>query len=296
MLVFALGSLPNSGRNIEPELLRIIMQNWRLDNLISNRLENSKLAECLNLVKSRPTVGSLATYDEFEFDELRRFLDIYRLNINNTITGSEPFPGVMLTPTKLDVTLPKEIYKLLVEYYNNAYELDFVTIADLARSGINRESNRRIVVLPNVNQFGRVRIGAEIFGSALAPRYAKNSHILAKFIQTNDVTDTFAGQAQYYFKHKIDFPDSVRVHHLAFVRWYLPAQKQQTRFHFRIESDDDRNCNVELWGKTFYEISRDSIIPVHNIYSRFISSNFTVGVRKPVKYMAVIPTNRHFHM
>ena len=72
-----IGSLPNSRRNIEPELLRIIMQNWRLDNLISDQLDNSKLEESLNLIQSRPTVESLAAYDEFEFDELRRFLDIY---------------------------------------------------------------------------------------------------------------------------------------------------------------------------------------------------------------------------
>ncbi|PKK69219.1 hypothetical protein RhiirC2_781277 [Rhizophagus irregularis] len=44
-----LGSFPNSHRQIEPELLRIIMQNWRLDDLISNQLNNSKLVEELKL-------------------------------------------------------------------------------------------------------------------------------------------------------------------------------------------------------------------------------------------------------
>ncbi len=101
----------------------------------------------------------------------------------------------MLTFTKLDITLPEEIYKLLVDYYNNTYELNFMSVADLVKSGINMETTWPIVVLPNVNQFGRIRISAEIFGSVLASRYTKNSYILAKFIQENNVTDTFAGQA-----------------------------------------------------------------------------------------------------
>jgi hypothetical protein len=271
------------------------MQNWRLDNLVSNQLDNSKLIEGLNLIQSRPTVGSLAAYDEFESDELHRFLDIYHLNVDKTITGNEPFPGVMLTPKKSEVTLPDDIYRLLVNYYNNAYELEFMSVSDLVESGAFNQTNRPIVILPNVDQFGRIRIGAEVFGSTLAPRYAKNSHILAKFIQENNSTDTFPGQVQYYFEHKIDLPDGTKTHHLAFIRWYLPVQNQQTRFHCRIDNDDN-SCNTELWGKNFYDISRDNIIPVHNIYCRFIPSIFTVGIRRPVKHMAVIPINRHFHI
>ncbi len=70
MLIFVLGSLPNSRRNIELELLRVIMQNWQLDNLISNQLDNSKLIKCLNLIKSRLTARSLLIYNEFEFNKL----------------------------------------------------------------------------------------------------------------------------------------------------------------------------------------------------------------------------------
>ena len=64
-----LGSYPNSRRNIEPELLRIIQQNCRLDELIISN-QSSKLTETLELVKSRPTSGSLAMYDGFDSFEL----------------------------------------------------------------------------------------------------------------------------------------------------------------------------------------------------------------------------------
>ena len=107
--------------------------------------------------------------------------------------------------------------------------------------------------------------------------------------------DTFARQVQYYFKHKIDLLNSAKTHHLAFVKQYLPTQNQQIRFHYQIE-DDDRSYNIEFWKKNFYEISRDCIMPIYNIYCQFIPSNFTIGIRKPIKYMAVISIIRHFYV
>jgi hypothetical protein len=135
------------------------------------------------LIQSRPTTRSLSAYDEFEFDELHQFLDICNLNIDNTITGSEPFPEVMLIPKNSEVKLPNDIYRLLVDYYNNAYdcsELTFITIGNLITF---KGSKWPIVVLPDVDQFRRIQIGAEIFGSILALQYEKNAYILAKFIQ-----------------------------------------------------------------------------------------------------------------
>ncbi|CAG8673382.1 15948_t:CDS:1, partial [Funneliformis mosseae] len=37
-----------------------MMQNWQLDSLLFNQLNNSKLAEGLKLLQSRSTTGSLA--------------------------------------------------------------------------------------------------------------------------------------------------------------------------------------------------------------------------------------------
>ena len=68
-LLFLVGSYPSSGRNIEPELLRIIQQNCRLDELIIAN-QSDKL---IRLVKPRPTAGSLAMYDGFNSSELHQF-------------------------------------------------------------------------------------------------------------------------------------------------------------------------------------------------------------------------------
>ncbi|CAG8558564.1 15827_t:CDS:2 [Funneliformis mosseae] len=69
-----LSSFSNSQQCIEPELLRIITQNLRLDDLISNQSNNSKLTETFKLVKSQLITGSLALYNGFDFAELYRFM------------------------------------------------------------------------------------------------------------------------------------------------------------------------------------------------------------------------------
>ena len=64
------GSLPNSKWQIEPELMRIIMQNLQIDDLISNQSDNRKLTKALELLESRVISRSLASNDEFDFTEL----------------------------------------------------------------------------------------------------------------------------------------------------------------------------------------------------------------------------------
>lgn len=255
------------------------------------------MTEALKLVKSRPTAGSLAMYDGFDVSELHQFRQIFRNELDVTITGSEVYPGEMLTPRKDHVFLPDNIYDLLVQYYNAAYEWEFVTIAGASERLISEESTEDfIVVSPNINQYGRIRIGSEIFGATIAPRYLKNSNILAKFIQGNETIDTFPGEVQFFFTHTIDLPIGTRTHQLAFVKWYLPAPDHKTRFYCKVNDDDDEGCNVELWRNEFYEPDRDSIIPIHSIYSRFVPSNFVVGVRRTKTYMAVTPINRQFYL
>jgi hypothetical protein len=274
------------------------MQSWRLDDLLSKQLDNNiKLKEGLKLLQPRSTIGSLAAYDGFEFDEMYRFVQYFNLEIDDTITGSESFPGEMMSPAKIAVDLPQDIYDHLIQYYRDAYDLSFISFTELA---LNEQDNientsQQIIVLPRIDQFGRIRIGAEIFGSVIAPRYMKNSYILANFIQENETIEVFPGQVQFFFEHVIRLPDGDHVHRLAFVKWYLPVEDRQKRFHCQINNDND-SCNIEIWKHDFYSIGRDSIIPVHNIYGRFIPSKFTIGQRNPITYMAVIPINRHFHI
>ena len=273
------------------------MQNWQLEDLLSDQSDNLNLKEGLKLVQSRPTIGSLAAYDEFEFDEMHRFMQNFRFELDVTITGVEQFPGEMMSPVRFGVDLPEEICDHLVQYYKDVYDLSFISFTESAsnRKKNKSNSNQQIIVLPRVNQFSRVRIGSEIFGSVISSRYRKNSYILANFIQDNEITERFPGQIQYFFEHTVKLPDGYYTHRLAFVKWYLPVEDQQKRFHCQI-NEDENSCNIEMWKYEFYDTGRDSIIPVHNIYSRFIASDFIIGKRNPITYMAVIPINRHFHV
>lgn len=265
------------------------MQHWRLDDLVSVQSNNVKLVEALKLIQPRATSGSLAAYDNLESAELCQFRRIFIQEVDDTIVGNELFPGEMLTPNKNRVDLPDNVYQILTEYYNNAYELQFITIAESISNG-----SKDSIVVPNmVNQFGRVRIAAEIFGSAMSPRYLKNAFVLAKFIQDNETSDLFPGQVQYYFEHTIRISGEPKTHRLAFVRWYKWTP-DRTRFYTSI--DDKKSSNIELWQNDFFDLSRDCLIPIHYIYSRFVSCEFDIGKKKIVTYKAVIPINRQFHL
>src|SRR3954454_9550158 len=237
-----IGSFHNSQRQIELELLRIIMQHWRLDDLVSVQLDNIKLVEALKLIKPRATSGSLAVDDNFEFSELCQFRKIFFQEVDDTIVGSEPFSGKMLTPYRNRVALPDVIYQILTDYYNNAYELRFVTIAE----SISVNSTDSIIVPNIVDQFGHVRIAAEIFGSVMSARYSKNAFVLAKFVQNDARIDLFPGQVQYYFEHTIRILGESQTHRLAFVRWYKSAPNRYTRFYTSIDKNE-KSSNIELW-------------------------------------------------
>lgn len=266
------------------------MQHWRVDGLVSSQSDNVKLVEALKLIQPRATSGSLADYNNFDFSKLWQFREIFLQEVDDTIIGSEPFPGEMLMPRKIRVTLPDNVYQILTDYYNVAYGLQFVTIAE------SMTTSSDSIVVPNmVDQFGRVRISTEIFGSAMAPRYLKNANVLAKFIQDNETTDLFPGQVQYYFEHTMKISNELKTHRLAFVKWYKPAPNQQTRFYTKID-DDEKSSNIELWQNEFYDIKRDCLIPIHYLYSRFVSSKFVIGKKNPITYNAVIPINRQFHL
>ncbi|CAG8623312.1 15867_t:CDS:2, partial [Racocetra fulgida] len=85
----------------------------------------------LEFIKPRPTTGSLAANDGFDFADLYQFVQTFHQNIDNTITGSEPFPRKMLNPKQTYISLPDNIYKLLTEYYKMAYNKNFATIAEV---------------------------------------------------------------------------------------------------------------------------------------------------------------------
>ena len=71
----------------------------------------------------------------------------------------------MLTPCKVQIALPDNIYQILTNYYNNAYKLQFVTIAKSIST-----SSRDSIVVPNmVDQFERIWISTEVFGLAMIP-------------------------------------------------------------------------------------------------------------------------------
>jgi hypothetical protein len=278
------GSYNNSKRNIEPEILRIMNENSFLQYYLSN-CDEEILCTSLDIIKPKKSTGSLSVLDDFESDEYQNFIRLSRIEDESAI-GTEPFPGKLMNPCQ-ETNLPNDILDLLVEYYDNLYDDSFISI-----SSITASSNNCNVVNPRIKQYGRLRIGADIYGSVQAARHEKSSYILARFVQNDETVDTYPGQVQFFFEHAIYLNNKSTTHSLALVKWYKPVQDHKIRYYCQVDDDDIKSCNIELWSNEFFKLGRDSIIPVHNVLSKFIKSKFYVGVTKPKEYMAVIPLNK----
>jgi hypothetical protein len=279
-----LGALPNSHRKIEPEIMRRMMTDSYINKII-NSGENIK---GLELLDKRSLVGSLAEADEFSSNEMERFWSNSRNIQQSSITGSEPFPGEMMVPASENVVMSNSMLDLLVEYYMAAYEtLEF-------RKPFGEGHDDATVISVKMNQFGRCRIGSETFGSNMSSRHVKSSYILAKFITSDNIVECYPGKVQFFFSHKVYLTNGngELEHNLAFIRWYKPAS---SRYYFSINGDE--TCNVELWSTEFYPESRDCIIPVHNILSRFVPVKYRISERKNARtYLAVNPINRKLNI
>jgi hypothetical protein len=281
-----LGSLPNSNRKIEPELMRRLLN----DNQIVSLTASLPDEKGLNLLKNRPSVGSLSDTDEFSTEEMYRFL-LNTQNIQDSVTtGSERFPGELLPPKRKNSIIPSEMVDLLVQFYKATYEsLNFRKIFTGTQDSI--------IVLNRAHQYGRCRIGSELFGSDMSSRNVNSSFVLAQFENQDGSVDLYPGQVQYFFEHYVDLPSRGLVEHkLAYIRWYRPVSSAATRFYF--SSDDEaETCNVELWDTEFSRIQRDCIIPVHNIFGRFIPSKYKISDHQNAReYLAIIPLNRKYHI
>jgi hypothetical protein len=264
------------------------MAEMQIDDIISSGFETKGL----ELLNNRPSVGSLSDTNEFSTDEMYRFLMNSRNVLTSPITGSEEFPGEFLKPQFENIRLEGSIHDLLVEYYT-------VTYVDLIfRKPFTEDSPGSVIVLDKANQYGRCRIGAEKFGSTISQRHIKSSFIMAKFINLDGKSvDIYPGQIQYFFDHTIylSSQNSTLTHKFAYVRWYKPVNSSSIRYHFSI-NDDTETCNIELWDNSFYPISRDNIIPIHNILCRFVPVKYKTSNRSNSReYLAVIPLNRKFH-
>ncbi|RHZ78404.1 hypothetical protein Glove_165g32 [Diversispora epigaea] len=255
-----LGSLPNSYRQIEPEL--IINEMIYIEN-------NTKGLKILNTCQS---VGSLSEINQFDYDDMRRFWMYSRTIQESTISGKESFPGEMLKPFSENIPLSADgILNLMIAYYNNTYEnLKFW-------KPFETDFLNSIIIPLKINKYCRCRIGSEIFGSTFSSRHQKSSYILAKFASEDDSIDIYLDQIQFFFVHKISTNRiNMENHYLAYVQ---------------------QMCNIELWDTEFYPKSRDCIIPVHHILGRFVPVKYKISDRKNAKeYLAVNPINRKYNL
>ena len=247
--------------------------------------DNSLLYIALEIIKPRKSVGSLAALDDFAGDEFQNFIRFSFIE-EESAYGTERFPRMLMKPCQ-ETTLPNHILDLLVEFYNSLYNDYFISIYSITGP------NNNIVVNCKIRQYGRIRIGADIYGSVQTSRHEKSSYILVQFVQEGGTIDIYPGQVQFFFEHTIYRNNNSQpsIHSLALVKWYKPVRDHKIRYYCQV-NNDIKSCNIELWTNEFYDMTRDSIIPIHNILGKFIKCDFSIGTKRQKKYMAVIALNK----
>jgi hypothetical protein len=169
-------------------------------------------------------------------------------------------PGQFLPPSRENVELPSDNLHSLAEWYSYLYGRPF-------RSPYGLPQSESTAIEQRVKQYARLQLGDETFGSMMSHCYRSNAYIRAKFLlgKGSAEIDVYPGQVQYYIEHSL----AGRVHRLAIVNWYQPVSSTKVRYRLGLDGKP-RFCNAEMWRITFYPLSRESILPVHNILGRFV--------------------------
>ena len=258
--------------------MKIVLKNTLVDYYLTCKWSSGLLDESICLLLPRKAVGSLALTEER--GELQYFLSMrHNTSTFSKIYGTEAIPGQFLKPSYLRVIMPLELRRSLCEWYSILYEKEqeeILGFMDLV-----------------INQYARLQIGAEIFGSMISGRHEKNANILAKWKAANDDSvDTYPGEVQYYFDHTLRFPEGAKTHLLAYVKWYKPASNSSVRFKHSFMNPEV--SNTELWNDEYLQEDCDSLLAVHRILCRATKFKYVnVGKRK---YLSIIPLNRKFNV
>ena len=150
-----------------------MIENSFLNYFLSN-CNNDLLCSAVEIIKPRRSTGSLAALDDFSSDDYINFIR-YSLIEEESAYGTEPFPGELMGPIR-ETALPNCILDLLVEFYTDLYKERFISIYSI--TGPNNDT----IVDSKVIQYGRLRIGADVYGSIQAARHEKSSYVLARFM------------------------------------------------------------------------------------------------------------------
>ncbi|PKB92633.1 hypothetical protein RhiirA5_443992 [Rhizophagus irregularis] len=114
----------------------------------------------MDIIKFKKSVGSLSAHDEFESDDYLNFIRLSCIKDKSAI-GIESFPEELMNPCH-ETILPNDILNLLVNFYKNLYDNHFISISSMI------SPSNDIVVKSKIKQYGRLRIGADIYGSVQA--------------------------------------------------------------------------------------------------------------------------------
>ncbi|CAG8706549.1 1673_t:CDS:1, partial [Dentiscutata heterogama] len=190
----------------------ILMKNAQVEFRITSvdRGEAKSLLDKVLSLLDKKVRRSLKMTENFKNKDLKEYLDMAnKINNARVITETEKYPGEMIGMINENVNIPDNLYKYLTEYY---FILNDELYGD-PHGDLYDEEPLTQAMEKVITQFGRLKFGAEIYGSKIAPRYENRSYIRAKFLAFRDNTeDIYPGKIQFFFQHKF----KNKTYHLAY--------------------------------------------------------------------------------
>ncbi|RHZ56813.1 hypothetical protein Glove_396g36 [Diversispora epigaea] len=220
-LKFITSSYPNSNRQIESELMRIVLKNLFVDYHLTRQWTSGLLKKSHQFLSPKKTAGSLViiisaaqiqnpntkiSNAKIPNPKFQIIISIFCRNPKSQILiyGIELIPGHMLTPSLYVLPKSQIIWDLGrqnvqitsiwdlefgISAKNTNYNLGFgiwdfgiwdfgIWILNL---GGRKKKDVNVCMEVTMNQYARLIIGNEIFGSMIAGRHKNNAIILAKW-------------------------------------------------------------------------------------------------------------------
>jgi hypothetical protein len=106
----------------------------------------------------------------------------------------------MLKPSFEKEIMTESMLDLMVAFYNAAYSEMYKF-----RKPADEILQDSITIRVKMNQFGRCRIGSEVFGSAMSVRHTKSSYVLAKFINSDGKSTVIPDKFNSFFPTRLTY-------------------------------------------------------------------------------------------
>ena len=243
-----------------------------LSPLLECREEKDFLSDMVDNPPSSSATSPTTSLDTFNVEE---FIQASEQIVH--AKGCEPLPANALPRVFDRVSMCRDHYNRLLEFYKVAYEGQHMFCDYL--SPVASAS----IVMPSIEKFVTLRLHGQLYRSAEAESLS-GSYIQVLFEGfSRDTVQAWPGQVLYYFRHELSINGEKVDHTFALVQWYTAHGPQPFE-----------SAGLEVWKDSFRPLHTDSIVPVQRIFSSVAIAKRT-AIHSSTSLVIVIPLQKKSH-